>query len=209
MRRRGLATPLRRALGTHELGAQSRGGGAPSDTRATSLAACPGCSLAPTPFPQAMAEDEFYVRYYVGHKGKFGHEFLEFEFRPDGRLRYANNSNYKNDTMIRKEGASAPCAHSKGAFRAHPPAACGRSLRRAGRLDRAAADYRGERNHSVFRCPGSAGKGGIGGRRAALAHPCPQTPAVDGASPPRHFQPAHGAIWEPHAPPDEASAARP
>ena len=32
-----------------------------------------------------MASD-FYVRYYVGHKGKFGHEFLEFEFRPDGRL---------------------------------------------------------------------------------------------------------------------------
>ncbi|KAH0763659.1 hypothetical protein KY290_019732 [Solanum tuberosum] len=51
-----------------------------------------------------MAEnDEFYLRYYVGHKGKFGHEFLEFEFRPDGKLRYANNSNYKNDTMIRKE----------------------------------------------------------------------------------------------------------
>lgn len=31
-----------------------------------------------------MAGD-FYVRYYVGHKGKFGHEFLEFEFRPDGK----------------------------------------------------------------------------------------------------------------------------
>ncbi|XP_043694229.1 protein mago nashi homolog [Telopea speciosissima] len=46
---------------------------------------------------------EFYLRYYVGHKGKFGHEFLEFEFRPDGKLQYANNSNYKNDTMIRKE----------------------------------------------------------------------------------------------------------
>ncbi|KAM0021199.1 putative Mago nashi protein [Helianthus debilis subsp. tardiflorus] len=46
---------------------------------------------------------EFCLRYYVGHKGKFGHEFLEFEFRPDGKLRYANNSNYKNDTMIRKE----------------------------------------------------------------------------------------------------------
>ncbi|OTF69254.1 mago nashi-like protein, partial [Euroglyphus maynei] len=45
----------------------------------------------------------FYLRYYVGHKGKFGHEFLEYEFRPDGKLRYANNSNYKNDTMIRKE----------------------------------------------------------------------------------------------------------
>mmetsp|Transcript_16256 Transcript_16256/g.26815 ORF Transcript_16256/g.26815 Transcript_16256/m.26815 type:complete len:152 (+) Transcript_16256:679-1134(+) len=51
----------------------------------------------------APAESEFYVRYYVGHKGKFGHEFLEFEFRPDGKLRYANNSNYKNDVMIRKE----------------------------------------------------------------------------------------------------------
>jgi len=43
------------------------------------------------------------VRYYVGHKGKFGHEFLEFEFRPDGKIRYANNSHYKNETMIRKE----------------------------------------------------------------------------------------------------------
>ena len=32
-----------------------------------------------------MATD-FYVRYYVGHKGKFGHEFLEFEFRPDGEF---------------------------------------------------------------------------------------------------------------------------
>uniref|UniRef100_A0A674I371 Uncharacterized protein n=1 Tax=Terrapene triunguis TaxID=2587831 RepID=A0A674I371_9SAUR len=31
----------------------------------------------------AMGSD-FYLRYYVGHKGKFGHEFLEFEFRPDG-----------------------------------------------------------------------------------------------------------------------------
>ncbi|KAL3136903.1 Protein mago nashi 2 [Trebouxia sp. C0009 RCD-2024] len=46
---------------------------------------------------------DFYCRYYVGHKGKFGHEFLEFEFTSSGLLRYANNSNYKNDTMIRKE----------------------------------------------------------------------------------------------------------
>lgn len=50
-----------------------------------------------------MPKNDFYLRYYVGHKGKFGHEFLEFEFRPDGKLRYANNSNYKNDTLIRKE----------------------------------------------------------------------------------------------------------
>lgn len=34
----------------------------------------------------ALASD-FYLRYYVGHKGKFGHEFLEFEFRPDGERR--------------------------------------------------------------------------------------------------------------------------
>ena len=46
---------------------------------------------------------DFYLRYYVGHKGKFGHEFLEFEFQPNGKLRYANNSNYKKDIMIRKE----------------------------------------------------------------------------------------------------------
>src|SRR6185503_15429051 len=55
-----------------------------------------------------MSKNNFYVRYYVGHKGKFGHEFLEFEFRPDGKLRYANNSNYKNDTMIRKEVFVSP-----------------------------------------------------------------------------------------------------
>lgn len=47
--------------------------------------------------------DDFYVRYYVGHKGVYGHEFLEFEFKNDGRLRYANNSNYKSDVLIRKE----------------------------------------------------------------------------------------------------------
>ena len=35
-----------------------------------------------------MANNDFYLRYYVGHKGKFGHEFLEFEFRPDGKLRW-------------------------------------------------------------------------------------------------------------------------
>jgi len=51
----------------------------------------------------SSSSDEFYVRYYVGHKGKFGHEFLEFEFRPDGLMRYANNSEYKKDHMIRKE----------------------------------------------------------------------------------------------------------
>jgi len=52
--------------------------------------------------------DNFYCRYYVGHKGKFGHEFMEFEITTDGKLRYANNSNYKNDSMIRKEVSLSP-----------------------------------------------------------------------------------------------------
>jgi len=33
----------------------------------------------------------------------FGHEFLEFEFHSNGKLRYSNNSHYKNEKMIRKE----------------------------------------------------------------------------------------------------------
>lgn len=49
-----------------------------------------------------MAED-FFVRYYIGHKGRHGHEFLEFEISSDGKMRYANNSLYKQDGMIRKE----------------------------------------------------------------------------------------------------------
>jgi len=51
-----------------------------------------------------QVDKNFYLRYYVGHKGKFGHEFLEFEFRGDGRLRYSNNSQYKAENLIRKEG---------------------------------------------------------------------------------------------------------
>ena len=63
-------------------------------------AAAAGAAAGSSPLP---ADPNFYLRYYSGHRGKFGHEFLEFEFRPDGRLRYANNSNYKQDTLIRKE----------------------------------------------------------------------------------------------------------
>lgn len=36
----------------------------------------------------SASTQDFYLRYYIGHKGKFGHEFLEFEFRPDGKLRW-------------------------------------------------------------------------------------------------------------------------
>ncbi|KAL8366998.1 hypothetical protein RB595_007892 [Gaeumannomyces hyphopodioides] len=56
----------------------------------------------------ASTNEQFYLRYYSGHSGRFGHEFLEFDFRVvgDGRsaiARYANNSNYRNDSLIRKE----------------------------------------------------------------------------------------------------------
>merc|ERR1711991_750652 len=53
-------------------------------------------------------EQPFYLRYYVGHRGKFGHEFIEFDVSSNGLLRYANNSNYKNDTMIRKQVHVSP-----------------------------------------------------------------------------------------------------
>ena len=48
--------------------------------------------------------DKFYLRYYVGHHGKFGHEFLEFEFLENGLLRYANNSKYKGHDLLKKQG---------------------------------------------------------------------------------------------------------
>ncbi|KAG9308190.1 Mago nashi protein-domain-containing protein [Chiua virens] len=49
--------------------------------------------------------DPFYLS--TGHSGKHGHEFLEFE-HSHGRLRYANNSNYRNDSLIRKEMRVGP-----------------------------------------------------------------------------------------------------
>ncbi|KAF2152931.1 Mago nashi protein [Myriangium duriaei CBS 260.36] len=54
------------------------------------------------------SSDQFYLRYYSGHQGRFGHEFLEFDFKVQGNgksasARYANNSNYRNDSLIRKE----------------------------------------------------------------------------------------------------------
>lgn len=50
-----------------------------------------------------MESSEFYLRYYVGHRGKHGTEFLEFECKSTGRVRYANNSHYRNEPLIRKE----------------------------------------------------------------------------------------------------------
>ena len=44
----------------------------------------------------------------VGHQGKFGHEFLEFELLPGGLLRYANSSHYRSDSTIRKQLTLSP-----------------------------------------------------------------------------------------------------
>ncbi|KAI9159462.1 Protein mago nashi 2 [Blastocladiella emersonii ATCC 22665] len=54
------------------------------------------------------APSDFFFRYYVGHTGRYGHEFLEFEVHASGKLRYINNSNYKNDSMIKKEVFISP-----------------------------------------------------------------------------------------------------
>lgn len=44
-----------------------------------------------------------YFRYYVGHVGRHGNEFLEFHIDSKGLLKYANNSNYRKDSIIKKQ----------------------------------------------------------------------------------------------------------
>ncbi|KAI9502151.1 Mago nashi protein [Coemansia spiralis] len=56
----------------------------------------------------ATLADDFYMYFYSGHKGKFGHEFFRFEIDKSGYLKYANNSNYRRDSMIRKELRMSP-----------------------------------------------------------------------------------------------------
>ncbi|XP_012363310.1 protein mago nashi homolog [Nomascus leucogenys] len=50
-----------------------------------------------------MSTSNFFLRYYVSHKDKFDHEFLEIKFQPDKKLRCANDSDYKDNVVIRKE----------------------------------------------------------------------------------------------------------
>jgi protein mago nashi len=51
---------------------------------------------------------QLYFRYYCGHHGKFGHEFIELEVKPCGTLRYANNSRYRGSQPIRKQAKLSP-----------------------------------------------------------------------------------------------------
>lgn len=71
----------------------------------------------------AAARDEFYVRYYVGRRGRHGHEFLEIELRSDGRLRYANQSRYGGEARIRKVGCALGTAPARDARVRAPSAA--------------------------------------------------------------------------------------
>ncbi|KAF0989287.1 hypothetical protein HZS_6742, partial [Henneguya salminicola] len=50
-----------------------------------------------------MESSAFYLRYYIGHLGRYGHEAIEFEFRPDGLLRYSNTTRYRNENIIKKQ----------------------------------------------------------------------------------------------------------
>lgn len=49
-----------------------------------------------------------YVRYYSGHTGRYGNEFLEFELSENGSLKYVNNSNYRNEFIIKKQARVSP-----------------------------------------------------------------------------------------------------
>lgn len=52
---------------------------------------------------ETMNSPFFYLRYYVGHVGRNGNEFLEFDINEHGVVKYANNSSYRRDTIIKKQ----------------------------------------------------------------------------------------------------------
>lgn len=87
---------------------------------------------------------------------------------PAGKLRYANNSNYKNDVMIRKEvrgrgGGRGP----SGRRHTEVPLAGLRAQERDGGAE---TDYRRQRDHQRGRrAVAPAGQGGPPGRCAAAA----------------------------------------
>ena len=74
-----------------------------SESMSATAAATSSTTATSAATADAAASSPIYVRYYVGHKGKFGHEFMRFEFQPNGKLRYENNSKYKSAQLIRKE----------------------------------------------------------------------------------------------------------
>lgn len=57
---------------------------------------------------ETMNSDLYYVRYYSGHTGRYGNQFLQFQLKEDGTLKYANNSHYRNENIIKKQARIAP-----------------------------------------------------------------------------------------------------
>ncbi|ESL06419.1 mago nashi-like protein [Trypanosoma rangeli SC58] len=58
---------------------------------------------------ETMESHLYHIRYFAGHTGRYGNEFLEFDIRDDGTLKYGNNSRYRNENIIKKQ-ARVSCA---------------------------------------------------------------------------------------------------
>lgn len=87
--------------------------GMEGDVDGDAPAAAPTLNEVPSS-PAQIPENAFleYCRYYIGHTGRHGHEFLEFELRGDGTLKYANGSSYRRDTLLKKQVCvSQPVLH--------------------------------------------------------------------------------------------------
>lgn len=78
-------------------------GGAESDAAVAHGTSFPPPTSSALVVQETLASPFYYMRYYVGHMGRHGNEFLEFEIKSDGTLKYANNSNYRKDTIIKKQ----------------------------------------------------------------------------------------------------------
>eukprot|EP00796_Vickermania_ingenoplastis_P005457 gene5457-3935_t len=70
-----------------------------------------GCSCrmrSRRPPAETLDSSFHYIRYYAGHTGRFGNEFIEFEIREDGQLKYSNNSHYRSEKIIKKQARVSP-----------------------------------------------------------------------------------------------------
>ncbi|RNF06529.1 mago nashi-like protein [Trypanosoma conorhini] len=57
---------------------------------------------------ETMESHLHHIRYFAGHTGRYGNEFLEFDIRDDGTLKYGNNSRYRNENIIKKQARVSP-----------------------------------------------------------------------------------------------------
>ncbi|ORC90697.1 mago nashi-like protein [Trypanosoma theileri] len=57
---------------------------------------------------ETMDSHLYHLRYFAGHTGRYGNEFLEFDIRDNGTLKYGNNSRYRNENIIKKQARVSP-----------------------------------------------------------------------------------------------------